>query len=59
MPRINEKNVGIAVARLERVIEIMKLLVQQISIMQTMTPLDFLDFIQHNLAVFEYDWILV
>jgi tryptophan 2,3-dioxygenase len=42
--QVNEKNVGIAVARLERVIEIMKLLVQQIGVMETMTPLDFLDF---------------
>lgn len=42
--RINEKTIGIAVARLNRVIEIMKVLVQQITIMETMTPLDFLDF---------------
>jgi tryptophan 2,3-dioxygenase len=42
--QVNEKNVGIAVSRLERVIEIMKLLVQQIGVMETMTPLDFLDF---------------
>lgn len=42
--QINEKNVGIAVSRLNRVIEIMKLLVQQIGVMETMTPLDFLDF---------------
>ncbi|MBK8670306.1 MAG: hypothetical protein IPN89_12975 [Saprospiraceae bacterium] len=42
--QVNEKNVGIAVARLERIIEIMKLLIQQIGVMETMTPLDFLDF---------------
>jgi len=42
--QINEKNVGIAVSRLHRIIEIMKLLIQQISVMETMTPLDFLDF---------------
>lgn len=42
--KVNEKNVGIAVARLDRIIEIMKLLVQQIGVMETMTPLDFLDF---------------
>lgn len=41
---VNEKNVGIAVGRLDRIIEIMKLLVQQIGVMETMTPLDFLDF---------------
>jgi tryptophan 2,3-dioxygenase len=42
--QVNEKSVGIAVSRLERIIEIMKLLVQQIGVMETMTPLDFLDF---------------
>lgn len=42
--QVNEKNVGIAVSRLDRIIEIMKLLVQQIGVMETMTPLDFLDF---------------
>jgi tryptophan 2,3-dioxygenase len=41
---VNEKNVGIAVARLGRIIEIMKLLIQQLGVMETMTPLDFLDF---------------
>lgn len=41
---VNEKNVGVAVSRLSRVIEIMKLLIQQIGVMETMTPLDFLDF---------------
>lgn len=41
---VNETTIGVAVARLNRVIEIMKVLVQQISIMETMTPLDFLDF---------------
>jgi tryptophan 2,3-dioxygenase len=42
--QVNEKNVGIAVSRLNRVVEILKLLVQQIGVMETMTPLDFLDF---------------
>ncbi len=41
---VNETTIGVAVGRLNRVIEIMKVLVQQISIMETMTPLDFLDF---------------
>lgn len=41
---IDERNIGIAVARLERIAEIQKLLIQQIRIMETMTPLDFLDF---------------
>jgi tryptophan 2,3-dioxygenase len=42
--QVNEQNVGIAVSRLNRVVEILKLLVQQIGVMETMTPLDFLDF---------------
>lgn len=42
--QVNEKNVGIALSRLNRIIEIMKLLIQQIGVMETMTPLDFLDF---------------
>lgn len=41
---VNEVTVGVAVARMGRVSEIMRLLVQQISVMETMTPLDFLDF---------------
>lgn len=42
--KIDEEQMGTAVARLHRVIEIQKLLTQQISVMETMTPLDFLDF---------------
>ena len=42
--RVDERNVGTAVHYLNRVIEIQKLLIQQIRIMETMTPLDFLDF---------------
>ena len=41
---VDEKNIGTAIGRLERVEEILKLLIQQIGIMETMTPLDFLDF---------------
>ena len=41
---VDEKNIGIAVARIERVNEIMKLLIQQIQVLETMTPLDFLEF---------------
>jgi len=41
---INEKNIGIAVSRLKRVIEIQKLLIGQLHILETMTPLDFLEF---------------
>lgn len=41
---VDEKNLGIAVGRLDRVSEILKLLIQQINVLETMTPLDFLDF---------------
>lgn len=41
---VDERKIGVAVERLERVIEIQKLLIQQIRIMETMTPLDFLEF---------------
>lgn len=41
---VDERNIGVAVARLERVIEIQKVLIQQIKILETMTSLDFLDF---------------
>jgi tryptophan 2,3-dioxygenase len=41
---VNERSVGVAVSRLGRIVEIMKLLIQQIGVMETMTPLDFLDF---------------
>lgn len=42
--KMDERSIGTAVARLNRVIEIQKLLVQQIQVMETMTALDFLDF---------------
>ncbi len=42
--KIDERNIGVSVHRLRRVNEILKLGVQQISILETMTPLDFLDF---------------
>jgi len=41
---VDEKNIDMAVSRLERVNEILKLLIQQIRVIETMTPLDFLDF---------------
>ncbi|NIR52239.1 tryptophan 2,3-dioxygenase [candidate division KSB1 bacterium] len=41
---IDEKNVGVSVSRLNRIIEIQKLLIEQIRVLETMTPLDFLDF---------------
>ena len=41
---VQEKNFGIVVARFDRIIEIQKLLVGQIGILETMTPMDFLEF---------------
>ncbi len=41
---VKDTELNIVVGRLERVIEIEKLLIQQIDIMETMTPLDFLEF---------------
>lgn len=41
---IDERNLGVAVGRVNRVNEIVKLLIQQIRTLETMTPLDFLDF---------------
>lgn len=41
---IDENSIGVAVSRLVRTIEIMKVLVDQVRILETMTPLDFLDF---------------
>ena len=40
----DEKNIGIAVSRLQRITEIQKLLIEQLRVLETMTPLDFLDF---------------
>jgi tryptophan 2,3-dioxygenase len=42
--KVDEKLMDLIVARLQRVVEIQKLLVDQIRIMETMTPLDFLEF---------------
>jgi tryptophan 2,3-dioxygenase len=41
---IDEKQIGIAVSRLQRVTEIQKLLIDEVRVLETMTPLDFLDF---------------
>lgn len=41
---IDEKLMDMVVARLQRVVEIQKLLVDQVRIIETMTPLDFLEF---------------
>ncbi len=41
---VDEKSIFKAVERLSRVVEIQSLLIQQIEVLETMTPLDFLDF---------------
>ncbi len=41
---VRERDLGTAIARLDRVVKIQKILVEQIDILETMTPLDFLDF---------------
>ncbi|HLF20751.1 MAG TPA: tryptophan 2,3-dioxygenase family protein [Bacteroidota bacterium] len=41
---IDEKQIGIAVSRLQRITEIQNLLIDQVRVLETMTPLDFLDF---------------
>ena len=41
---IDESHVGIVVSRLERINEIQRLLIDQIKVLETMTPMDFLDF---------------
>lgn len=41
---VSTRDVALSVRRLERVVEIQKLLIQQFAILETMTPLDFLEF---------------
>lgn len=41
---VDEKNLGVAVARLQRITEIQKVIIDQFRILETMTPLDFLEF---------------
>ncbi len=45
--RVAEKDVGRAVAGLHRIREIQRLLIQQLEVLETMTPLDFLEFRDH------------
>jgi tryptophan 2,3-dioxygenase len=42
--KVDEADMGSAVSLLRRIAEIQKLLIQQVSVLETMTPLDFLDF---------------
>jgi tryptophan 2,3-dioxygenase len=41
---LDERQMGFVIGRLERVVEIQRVLVDQLTILETMTPLDFLDF---------------
>lgn len=41
---VHESQMGLACSRLERIYEIQKLINQQIDVLETMTPLDFMDF---------------
>ncbi len=41
---VDEKNIGTAIGRLDRIVQIQKLLIEQIRVMETMTPMDFLEF---------------
>lgn len=41
---VDEKKMGVCVARLERITDIQKLLIDHIRVLETMTPLDFLEF---------------
>ena len=42
--RVDERLMDLIVSRLRRVIEIQKLLIDQVGVMETMTPLEFLEF---------------
>jgi tryptophan 2,3-dioxygenase len=42
--KVDETNIGVAVSRLHRITEIQKLLIEQLRVLETMTPLDFLEF---------------
>ncbi len=42
--RVDENEISVAVLRMDRITEIQKLLIDQIHVLETMTPLDFLDF---------------
>jgi len=43
-PVFDDKEVAVAVSRLNRITEIQKIMIDQIRVLETMTPLDFLDF---------------
>jgi tryptophan 2,3-dioxygenase len=41
---VDERNIGVAASRLDRITQIQELLIEQLHVLETMTPLDFLDF---------------
>ncbi len=41
---VDERSIGEAVSKLQRIIQIQKILIEQIHVLETMTPLDFLEF---------------
>jgi tryptophan 2,3-dioxygenase len=41
---VDEKSIGTAAARIKRITEIQKILIDQLRVLETMTPLDFLEF---------------
>ena len=43
-PQVEDKKMATAIHRLERIKQIQKVLIQQIDVIETMTPLDFLEF---------------
>jgi tryptophan 2,3-dioxygenase len=43
-PRAEDADLGVAVQGIERIVEVQKLLTQQLDVLETMTPMDFLDF---------------
>lgn len=43
-PKMEESEMGVACSRLERIVSIIKLTIGQVDVLETMTPLDFLDF---------------
>ncbi|GAB5466744.1 MAG: hypothetical protein Kapaf2KO_21800 [Candidatus Kapaibacteriales bacterium] len=43
-PVFDEREVFVAVSRLDRITEIQKIMIDQVRVLETMTPLDFLDF---------------
>ncbi len=45
--RVDDREMGGIVARLNRVVEIQRILLGQLQVLETMTPLDFLDFRDH------------